>query len=131
MTRYLSTEDALIIARVAIGAEPQIRDLGLLDSACHRPAASAFGEDAYPSLLLKAAALLHSMTANHPFVDGNKRTSWLATVVFLRDNGGDVLAPDVYDGVVTDLVLDIASGTLRDVDAIAARLAPLILEAAP
>lgn len=126
MTRFLSAEDVLAIARVAIGGDPAVRDLGLLDSACHRPSSTVFGEDAYPTLTLKAAALLHSLTANHPFVDGNKRTAWLATVVFLRDNGATVVAPDAYDGQITDLVLALAAGELRDVNDIADRLAAMV-----
>lgn len=126
MTRFLTVEDVLTIARFAIGGDPIVRDLGLLDSACHRPSSTVFGEDAYPTLTLKAAALLHSLTTNHPFVDGNKRTAWLATVVFLRDNGATVLAADAYDGEITELVLGIAAGQLRDVDAIAQRLTPMV-----
>jgi death-on-curing protein len=126
MITYLTAEDVFAIARIAIGTTPHLRDAGLLDSACHRPAASAFGDDAYPTLLLKAAALLHSLTANHPFIDGNKRTAWLATVVFLRDNGADVIAKDAYDGAVTALVLDIAAGTLREVGDIAERLGTMV-----
>ena len=126
MTRYLTAEDVLVIARIAIGSTPHLRDAGLLDSACHRPSATAFGEDAYPTLTMKAAALLHSLTSNHPFIDGNKRTAWLATVVFLRDNGAEVIAEDAYDGVVTDLVLAIAAGSLREVNDIADRLEPLL-----
>lgn len=128
MTRFLTAEDVLAIARIAVGGDPGVRDLGLLDSACHRPSSTVFGEDAYPSLTLKAAALLHSLTANHPFVDGNKRTAWLATVVFLRDNGALVTAPDGYDGEVTGLVLAIAAGELRDVHDIARRLAAMVHE---
>jgi len=56
-----------------------LRDFGLLDSAVMRPQASAFGDDAYPTIHEKAAALLHGLARNHPFVDGNKRTAWAAT----------------------------------------------------
>lgn len=128
MTRFLSAEDVLAIARIAIGGDPGVRDMGLLDSACHRHSSTVFGEDAYPTLVLKASALLHSLTANLPFVDGNKRTAWLSTVVFLRDNGATVVAPDAYDGEVTDLVLAIAAGEFRDVHGIAERLAPMVRE---
>jgi death-on-curing protein len=126
MINFLTVEDVLVIARIAIGSTPRLRDAGLLDSACHRPAATVFGEDAYPTLLLKAAALLHSLTANHPFIDGNKRTAWLSTVVFLRDNGAEVIAPDAYDGEITALVLEIAAGTLREVGDIADRLDTMV-----
>lgn len=126
MTRYLTVEDVFAIGEVAFGGPVTARDVGLLDSACQRPAASAFGADAYPTLLDKAAALLHSLTANHALIDGNKRTAWLSTVVFLRDNGADVIVRDAYDGPAAQLVLAIADGTLRDVTDIAERLATMI-----
>jgi death-on-curing protein len=127
VTRYLSAEDALTIARIAIGSTPYLRDAGLLHSACHRPSATVFGQDAYPTLIHMAAALLHSLTANHPFVDGNKRTAWLATVVFLRDNGAEVIAADDHDGEAARLVLAIADGSLREVDDIARLLANMVV----
>src|ERR1700734_4272937 len=84
-TEYLSLEDLLDLVNT-LGAGP-VRDLGLLDSACHRPQASFFGQEAYPALTGKAAALMHSLAGNHALVDGNKRLALLATVVFLRING--------------------------------------------
>ena len=99
MTRYLTAEQALRIARAAVGGPVEVRDVGLLESAVHRPRASVLGHDAYPNLLSKAAALLHSLVANHPLVDGNKRLGWLATYVFLAKNGF-VLDPD--DDELTD-----------------------------
>jgi death on curing protein len=113
---YLDLEDLLSLLRV-LGAGP-VADLGLLDSAAGRPRASAFGEEAYPTLTLKAAALLHSLARNHPLVDGNKRLAWLATVVFLDLNGH---APDLGDDAAFDLVMDVAAGG-PDVDEIADRL---------
>ena len=83
-TRFLDLEDLLGLVR-ALSAGP-VRDVGLLDSAAGRPRSSAFGADAYPSLALKAAALLHSLARNHALVDGNKRIAWLSTVVFLDIN---------------------------------------------
>ena len=72
---YLNLEDLLKLFRtLEVGP---VRDVSLLDSAAARPRSSAFGEDAYPSLELKAAALLHSVARNHALADGNKR---LATV---------------------------------------------------
>jgi death-on-curing protein len=123
VTRYLTTEQALRIARTAVGGPVEVRDIGLLDAAVHRPRASVLGQDAYPALLDKAAALLHSLAANHPLVDGNKRLAWLATYVFCAKNGVE-LDPDDDDAF--DLVVDVASGTLADVEAIAARLAPFV-----
>ena len=112
---YLDIEDILRLVR-RLGVGP-VRDLGLLDSALARPRSSAFGEDAYPSLPLKAAALLHSVVGNHALIDGNKRLGWLATTVFLDVNG---FASALVDNAAFDLVIDVASGK-TDVDEIARR----------
>ena len=103
---YLDLEDLLSLVRV-LGAGP-VADLGLLDSAAGRPRSSAFGQEAYPTLELKSAALLHSLARNHPLVDGNKRLAWLATYVFLAKNGV-VLEAD--DDPAYDLVVGVASST--------------------
>lgn len=90
MTHYLSVAQVLAIHDQAInryGGSPGLRDLGLLESALGRPQASMFGEDAYPDLFEKAAALLHSLLKNHPFVDGNKRTALSSCAIFLHLNG--------------------------------------------
>ena len=114
---YLTLEDLLGLVR-RLGAGP-VRDVGLLDAAVVRPRSSAFGEDAYPTLQLKAAALLHSLVSNHALVDGNKRLGWLATTVFLDING---TTAELGDDDAFDLVLAVAEGRL-DVEAIADRLA--------
>jgi death-on-curing protein len=119
VTRYLTAEQAMRIARAAVGGPIEVRDLGLLESAVHRPRASVLGQDAYPHLFQKAGALLHSLARNHPLVDGNKRLAWLATWVFLAKNGA-VLDPE--DEAAYGLVVDVASGAIDDVDAIAAVL---------
>ena len=113
---YLDLEDLLRLV-VMLKTGP-VRDVGLLESAAHRPRATAFGEDAYPTFALKAAALLHSIVANHALVDGNKRLGWLATVVFTDLNGQ---APDLTDDDAFDLVMDVAQG-LDDLDQIVVRL---------
>ena len=115
---YLTLEDLLgFVRRLEIGP---VRDLGLLDSAVVRPMSSAFGEDAYPTLTLKAAALLHSIVTNHALVDGNKRLGWLATTVFMDTNGEPVV---LADDDAFHLVLAVAEGSL-DVEDIAAQLTP-------
>ncbi len=113
---YLDLEDLLGLVR-DLGAGP-VLDLGLLDSSAARPRSSAFGEDAYPSLALKAAALLHSLARNHALVDGNKRLAWLATVVFLDLNS---CAPELTTDGAFDLVMEVAKGA-RDVVETAAGL---------
>lgn len=114
---YLTLEDLLELVR-ALQAGP-VRDVGLLDAAAARPASSAFGEDAYPTLELKAAALLHSIVRNHALVDGNKRLALLAAAVFLDVNGRLIT---LDDDAAFDLVMDAAQGHL-DVEEIAERLA--------
>lgn len=105
MTAYLSVEDLLLIAELL--GEPGVRDMGLLDAAAHRPRASVLGEDAYPDLDTKAAALLESLVRNHALIDGNERLGWTATAVFLRLNGFRLVAPedDAYD-----LIIAVAEG---------------------
>ena len=115
-TEYLDLEDVLSMVR-ALGIGP-VRDLGLLDSAVARPRASAFAQDAYPTVELKAAALLHSLARNHPLMDGNKRLSWLAVVVFLDLNGCEVT---LSDEEAFQLVMDVASGEI-ELDEIVRRL---------
>lgn len=116
MTEYLDLADVLRICD-ALGAGP-VRDRGLLDSAVMRPQSSAFGEDAYPTLALKAAALLHSIARNHALVDGNKRLAWAAAAVFLEVNRH---RPDMSEDEKFDLTMDVAKG-LADVEEIAERL---------
>ncbi|GAA1879457.1 type II toxin-antitoxin system death-on-curing family toxin [Lapillicoccus jejuensis] len=107
MTEYLSLED--LVALVGdLGVGP-IRDLGLLDSAAHRPQTHLYGHEAYDSLDLKAAVLLESLVGNHALVDGNKRLGWLATVVFLGLNGATVEAPD---DDAYELVMAVARGDI-------------------
>ena len=120
-SEYLDLDDLLVIGRDAVGGEVVVRDYGLLESALARPQTTVFGADAYPDLLTKAAALLHSLARNHALVDGNKRLAWLATYVFLDVNGHCVSATN--DQVV-ELVLAVAVavGELDDVAEIAARL---------
>ena len=105
---YLSLEDLLDLVN-ALGAGP-VRDLGLLDSACHRPQASLFGQEAYPTLAGKAAALMQSLAGNRALVDGNKRLALLATVVFLRING---YVLDLSDDEAFDLTMSVAAGQLN------------------
>lgn len=120
MTEYLDLDDLLAAAEAAVGGPADVRDIGLLQSAVARPGATAFGEEAYPDLDAKAAALLHAIVGGHPLVDGNKRLGWVAVRLFYRLNGADLRAdPDeAYEFIVA-----IANGELRDVPAMAERLA--------
>ncbi len=106
--QFLDLADVLELAKKLLGDPPPVRDVGLLGSAVARPQTTAFGEDAYPDLWMKAAALLHSIVNNHALIDGNKRLGWLSTAVFLDINGANIAVArndDVYDFVIA-----IASG---------------------
>ena len=105
MIEYLALEDVLTLID-DLGVGP-VRDVGLLDSAVHRPQASVFGVDAYPNIVEKAAALLESLVRNHTLIDGNKRLGWLAIVVFYGLNDITLDAPD---DEAYDLVIAMASG---------------------
>ena len=116
---HLDLDDLLHVAARTLG-EVQVRDAGLLESALARPRATAFGEDAYPSVHGKAAALLHSLARNHALVDGNKRLALAATIAFYGLNG---LRLTLSNDEAYDLVIAVAAGDLDDVEPIAARLA--------
>ena len=105
---YLDVEDLVALAARLLGHPAPIRDLGLLGSAAARPAVNAFGEDAYPEIWLKAAALLRSLVDNHPRVDGNERPGWLSIAVFFELNGIDAALVEEDD--VYDFVLSVAAG---------------------
>lgn len=119
---FLDLDDVVDLAIALLGDSAPIRDIGLLGSAVARPQTTAFGEDAYPDIWTKAAALLHSIVKNHALVDGNKRLGWLATAVFLEINGVEISRAGNDD--VYDLVIEIAAGQ-PTVDAIAERLRQL------
>jgi death-on-curing protein len=119
-SRHLTLREITEIARVAFGRPPALRAAGLLESAVHRPRARMFGVPAYQDVYEQAAALLHALATNHPFVDGNKRTAWLAAATFLAANGVDLA--DADRDLAYDLVIDVAAGTADDLAEIAARL---------
>lgn len=105
---YLDVEDLIDLATRLLGGSPRIRDEGLLGAAAARPQTTLFGEDVYPDLWSKAAALLQSILKSHPLVDGNKRLGWLATAVFLEINGVEVTRASNED--VYTFVMDLAAG---------------------
>ena len=125
---FLDLDDLVELARGLLGDPPPIRDIGLLGSAAARPQTTAFGEDAYPDLVTKAAALLQSIVNNHALVDGNKRLGWLATAVFLELNG--VKASRASNDDVYDLVVWIAASN-PNLDNITTRLRRVIQPTRP
>ena len=121
MTEYLDLDDLLAAAEAALGRPPEVRDVGVLEAAVARARATAYGQEAYPDLDSKAAALLHSVVTGHALIDGNKRLGWVAVRLFYRLNDADLQAPA---GAAFDLVMAIADGSVRDVTLIADRLRP-------
>jgi death on curing protein len=119
---YLDVEDLVDLARMLLGDPPPIRDMGLLGSAAARPQTTAFGEDAYPDIWTKAAALLQSVVKNHPLIDGNKRLGWLSAAVFLELN--DVAIHRAPNDDVYEFVMGIAAGS-RTIEQIAEGLRAL------
>ena len=112
--RYLYPKQVLYLHQEIMersGGSAGVRDQGLLESAVYRPQASFGGEDLYPNLFSKAAALGHSIIKNHPFVDGNKRTGFEAMRLTLRFNGYDIRASV---NVKFNFVLAIAEGELKE-----------------
>lgn len=92
---YVTLEEVLAIHDDMIeryGGSFGIRDLGLIQSAIARPQTTFGGENLYPTILDKAAALFHPLLFNHAFADGNKRTAVTATARFLYLNGYELNA---------------------------------------
>ena len=90
MTLFLSAAQLLALHQEQLrryGGSGGVRDRGLLEAAAARPAMTFAGEDLYPDVAAKAAALMHSLVLNHPFVDGNKRVAAHAAVLFALLNG--------------------------------------------
>ena len=116
---YLTLPELLHVAQRVLDGEPRVRDIGLLESALARPQATAFGADAYPDLDAKAAALLHSLARNHALVDGNKRLALAGVIAFYGVNGRRLT---LTNDEAYELVIDVADGTLDDVEEIAGRL---------
>lgn len=90
---FLTLDEVLAIHHEEVekfGGSHGVRDLNLLDSALQRPQSSFMGEDLYPTLFHKAAALMHSILLNHPFIDANKRTATVSTAYFLNLNGHNI-----------------------------------------
>ena len=120
---YLDVDDLIALATAVLGHPPAVRDAGLLGAAAARPQTTVGGNDAYPDMWSKGAALMQSIVKNHALVDGNKRLGWLATAVVLEINGVDTTSAS--NDAVYDLVIDVAAGDHK-VDEIAARLRDML-----
>ncbi len=110
MTEYLSVAQVLALHQELVrdfGGSAGVRDKGGLEAAIARPAATFGGEDLYHDIADKAAALMHSLVLNHPFVDGNKRIAVHAAELFAILNGVRLIASD---DDLTDITLAAAEG---------------------
>lgn len=119
MTNFLTKEEVVtahyfMMKRMNDTDQAGVKDHALLESAVHRPQQSLFGEDAYPSLFDKAAAMLDSLVKNHCFYNGNKRTAYLVTKSFLMLNGFHLRMERNY---AVEFIVDIAVGvhSLEDI----------------
>jgi len=110
VTVYISLEQVLelhgLLAR-RFGGSARLRDRGALEAAVARPPMTFGGEDLYPDVEAKAAALMHSLVLNHPFVDGNKRAGAATAELFLSLNGVELTAEDEE---LVDITLAVARG---------------------
>ena len=127
MIRYLSLEELLELHRLVLqqtGGLEGLRDLGGLESVVAQPQMTFGGEDLYPCLPTKAAALGFSLVCNHPFLDGNKRVGHFAMEMFLVLNGQELIAgidPAACDTLMANYrsrrVRNFLSGLRREVHA--------------
>jgi len=99
------------------GGSPGLRDEGLLESALARPL-NRYGYEDVSDVIDLAATYAVGLSSNHPFIDGNKRTAFLAAGVFLEKNGLSLTADPVS---ATLTMLKVAAGEM-DIDALAAWL---------
>lgn len=111
--KYLTLSEVLELHRLAIeyfGGANGLRDQGGLESALAQPTMTFSGQDLYPTVVEKAAALCFSLVMNHPFVDGNKRVGHFAMETFLVLNGHEIHA-DVDEQ--EQVILRIAAGEMK------------------
>jgi death on curing protein len=109
---YLSLEQVNDLHAVQIehyGGNGGLRDRGSLGAALARPAMTYGGEDLYPDVAAKAAAMMHSLVMNHPYVDGNKRVGAHAALLFLTANGYQA---EILSGNLEEITLAVARGEL-------------------
>lgn len=118
MIAYLDASDLLVLAAAVTGGDLVVRDLGLLDSAAHRPRATVLGVEAYEGLWNKAAALLDSIVRTRPLVEGNWRLGWVAAVTMCDLNGWWI---DADEDEALEVVREVGRGNV-DVKAMAEHL---------
>lgn len=114
---YLTLDEVLAIHQKMLlvgGGREGVHDFTLLHSAIERPKATFTGKSLYPTIWLQAAALMHSLVKNHPFEDGNKRTAYFSTMLFLKKNGYNLIASN-RDLVDFSLSVDIKNLKFKEI----------------
>ncbi len=114
--RYLTVSDLYNINFTVTGGDTFVRDIHLLESAAKRPSIVLFGQPQFPTIIDKAAALMHSLAYHHLFADGNKRTAVRATTYFLELNG---YTPTWNENEATQFVLEVAQQEQEVADIVA------------
>jgi death-on-curing protein len=105
---YLTVQD-LIELGTSIVEGFRMRDIGLLESAAHRPKTTVYGEEAYPTLELKIGALIHALARHHGLIDGNKRIARSAGRLFALLNRADI---EMDVDTAEKMILRLACGEL-------------------
>lgn len=82
-----TAEQIIAINARHLGGQAAVRDAGQVASAAMRPDTFVFGEELFPSLPEKVAAIMHSLICSHPFLDANKRTAWTVAEACMIMNG--------------------------------------------
>jgi death on curing protein len=111
VTYFLTTDDALEVASLVTGEPARIRDFGDLTAALARPQQTASGQDVYPGIWDKAAALMEGLGRSYALVDGNKRLTWNATWYFLGVNGYPLAEP-LDEEAAQQFMYDLVRGRL-------------------
>ena len=109
--RYLTLKEVLGLHKRVIerwGGAPELRDVGMLESAIAQPQMTFGGHELYPDVAAKASAIGFSLVCNHPFIDGNKRVGYAAMETFLVMNGYEL---ECSVDETEQIVLSVASGT--------------------
>jgi death on curing protein len=92
------------------GGSRGTRDEGLMESAILRPYQTFGGENLYPTAYEKAAAVVESIIINHPFVDGNKRTGYLAMLAILEEGKLEITASN---DKIYSFIISISTGEIK------------------
>ncbi len=111
---FLDLDDVLHISLRLLGEPAAVRDAGLLQAAVARPQTTVGGQDAYPTIHDKAAALLHSLSHNHSLVDVNKRLALAGTIAFYGMNGFRL---QMTNKAAYDLITTVVTGKDEDLQA--------------